>query len=393
VIVSTLVSFVDSEAFVASARTIWTTARDHARGRRVEIYAKISVRRRVARIANGERPFIFETAESGTALRLAGGGGPGAFAATPGTSKTATRSLLALVDRAPQTDDGAMPPPRGVGEPLRTDLDPGVPLPERERIAEALRGAAAGWIECGSTLEVLVGDDGWVAARRRNRTWGLRAGDRPTLFAARGFDALESGSFLQTDDPAEVRGEAGDDRVVLRPRAAATLVAALAAALHGAEGGAPPAPGPGWVLADEPEHPLGVSGGEFDDAGFGTRRRELAAGGRFLDRLEGPGTYRRPSFRDMPRPAASTLVLPDGTPEAGWGRGFERCRVIPIERDEWLLELGGRAGPDEVCFARMAPKLLIERCVAGRGPARIGAEGVLTPALVFEMKTHDMGGS
>ena len=387
-----LVSPLDPEAFVAAARAIWTTVRDHAVARRVEIYAKTSVRRRAARMAKGDHPLIFETSESGIALRLAGGGRPGAFVALPGMSRTVSRALLALVDNAPRPDDGVMPPAGSVAEPQRTDLDPVTPLPERETIAEALRGEGDGWIECGSTLEVLVGDGGWSATRLRNRTWGLRVGDRPTLFAARGFDAVSSGSFLRRDDPAEAGGAAGGDRVVLRPRAAGTLVAALAAALHGNDAGASIAPGPGWVLADEPEHPLGVSGGAFDDAGFGTRRRELAAGRRIIDHLDGPGTYRRPSFRDPPRPAASTLVLPDGTATAPGGRVFDRCHVIPIERDEWLLELGSPDRPEATSFAHVAPQVLVERCVSRRGRARIGAEGVLTPSLVFDLGSSDMGG-
>jgi predicted Zn-dependent protease len=105
---------------------------------------------------------------------------------------------------------------------------------------------------------------------------------------------------------------AGEVDLVLAPRAAASLVVALApAALAGSlpEIRRPSA----LVLYDDATVPGRPSSAPFDGAGRPTVRRILMEGGRPAGRLDAAGRHlERPSYRDLPKPAPAALVVAPG---------------------------------------------------------------------------------
>lgn len=382
------------EAIVARARLLRELASSRSGTERVEVYCKESSRVRASRgVTSGALEVSFAN-ESGMAVRIgAAAGQRSAFASVGGRSRDAMRWA---VDTAVAAGEGCGARMLSASEVVgmeRLDLDPSERLPASERLKEWIQGSpSADWIEAGVTVETLCGDSGWVAVRRRARSWALFDRTQPALAARR-----EAAGWELPEPPGSETGSApfppgrADARtIILLPEAAAPLVTALATVFHG-EGSRKGEPvGVGWCLEDDPLHLDGVCGGQFDDAGFPSARSTLAEGGRVVGILDGPGTYRRPSFRDAPTPGISTIrVLQDPPLSPPAGLLVRRCRVLPLEVDSWALELDGAdlsggSARGETWSLRADPRRLILACTGPSGVARLTGEGVLTPSLVFE---------
>ena len=133
-------------------------------------------------------------------------------------------------------------------------------------------------------------------------------------------------------------------------------------------------------------------GGEFDDAGFPTRRRILADGTQCTDSADGAGSLRRPSFRDPQRALPFQTVLEAGPEDPGqYGLLVSELAVHPLPDGRWILECDGilRRGAEWGPVVRgglisTTPAALVRSCVARVGPARNSHRGVRTPALLFE---------
>jgi len=180
--------------------------------------------------------------------------------------------------------------------------------------------------------------------------------------------------------------------VLLTPESSAMLVSALVRSLFitGEKAGAPV--GPAWEVIDDPRSADSLFGGRFDDVGFETRRRTLADGLRVAEPLAGPGSYRRPSFRDPPRPLPTHLVLESGG-ELSWEGGLvvSELALHPLPGGEWVLECDGTLAGNGFsglrvhrCQIRTTPMELVQRCAARIGEARLSHRGVVTPALLFD---------
>ena len=156
----------------------------------------------------------------------------------------------------------------------------------------------------------------------------------------------------------------GAIELILSPRAAAALVAALApAALSGS---LPDIRRPSaLVLHDDATAAGRPSSAPFDGAGRPTMRRLVVEGGRPVGRVEAEDVHReRPSYRDVPRPAPAALVVAPGVkaagPLPGGGVATPGCGVaihaaiVDIKPgNEWIVRVrrgelwkdGARTGP------------------------------------------------
>jgi hypothetical protein len=180
--------------------------------------------------------------------------------------------------------------------------------------------------------------------------------------------------------------------VLFTAEASGWIVPALVRVLNGRieTTGAPV--GPAWEVNEEPHAEGALFGGLADDAGFATRRLVLADGIRVIGPLIGPGTLRRPSFRDPPQPLPAQLSL-----EAGEDRGLSRGLIVtevalhPLPDGSWILECDGvlRRGnePDlrvRCARVRTTPAEMVQRCAERLGPAVATHRGTTTPALLFD---------
>jgi hypothetical protein len=180
--------------------------------------------------------------------------------------------------------------------------------------------------------------------------------------------------------------------VTFTAETSSVLVAALVRALHTGS----PAPdipvGPGWQVTDDPLAPDGLFGCSFDDAGFPTGRRVLADGEHGIGAVAGPGSLRRPSFRDPPCARPFHVVLEAGREKAGRdGLHVTELAIHPLPDGGWTLECDGilRRGAEWGPLVRQglistAPAALVRRCIGREGPARDSHRGIRTPSLVFE---------
>lgn len=396
-------------------------ARIAARGSRVEIFVRAS--RRVRAVHSGVGLETVEGTESGVGIRVRDRArrGEGFVAATFAAD---TSPVEALVRRA--LDDALHAPTTSSvwrDAPVeRSDIDSNSTLPSSEALAAWLSRAwgfladrvkeadatsprPSAWVETAETTEVLLDDLGTRALRSRRRAWAMAlfrgraladAPERPRFLVARDFDSLDAGTWAEDFDesPGPTRLPERPPALpwVLTPQAAAQLLPSLAAVVH-APGRRPGGRvGPGWRLFDDPTHERGLVGGTFDDLGFDAGRLELADGEVVRRSLDGPGTFRRPSYRDRPEPHPTTLVLEP--PDAGRPEQYYRVQAIrlhPLRGDRWILELDGvrreaDAGVEAFQGARAAvsPQALVEACIGGVGAPRAAGWGVVTPGLVFE---------
>jgi len=370
------------EAIVARTRSHRELASTRSGNERVEVYCKASSRVRVARGTEIGTVRVQFADETGMAVRIGSAKNDrSAFASVGGASPDAMRWAVDTALATGAWNRTRMLSPSEAGVIERLDLDRNDRLPPSERLAEWLQGCpSADWIEAAITVEALCGEQGWLAVRRRARSWALFDRLQPTLAARREARAwvLPDPPSLEPVGSAASHGRDQDPSIALSSEAAAPLVAALATRFHGEGAGTGAAVGVGWHLEDDPLHFEGVAGGVFDDAGFPSARSTLAEGGMIVGTLGGPGTYRRPSFRDAPQSGTSTvIVLPDPVFAPDPRQVVRRCRVLPLEVDSWVLDLGTRS-------VRADPRDLLSACAGAFGAPRMTAEGVFTPALVFE---------
>jgi hypothetical protein len=387
-----LKQFLDAEEFADSAMTLWRDASASMSTAPLELFVKAALRVRVTRDTVERDALVDRTLESGLAVRaLPADQKTAGFAAAAGISRDALRWAVdrACTYRARAT--AFVPGPEYSLPELRWDLDAPSSLPTEATLRSALsERPKIQWVEAGTTVEVVVGVDGWRAVRMRHRFWALAELPDAQLLAQRGFHGWESLLEAGVEDglhaSAILEGTASQS-TLLRPQAAGTLVAALVAAFHGPESPDWETCGAGWDLSDEPLHPNGLSGGSFDDAGFPAVTRALGRNGHWVGNLDGPGTIRRTSFREPPAESPTNLVIP-GKAQDGDRSYFEvasNCRVLRTSPNLWVLELtlSGREH-NRYRFVRVPPKRLLDACVSGVGANVVTAGGAIVPALVFE---------
>ena len=326
----------------------------------------------MSRERGADRLAVSDSIETGAALRWVSqdAGGP-MHVAIVGTSEAELARAAACAGVLRNADIGTLADDRLEVPAERLDLESPVRAPDELAIPAGFVRVELGW-----TTEVLVGPAGWIAVRTRARSSAVLSGGS-RLVARRGFGALSTAV-----EPSREARESRGDSVLLAPGAAAAVGARLAHIVHG------PAPelgrevGRGWIVDDEPQDARGLAGGVFDDAGFPTRRRALAIDGKIVGGIDGPGSYWRRSFRDPPLSLPSNLVIGGAIAEdASDIERVEECRVLPLGRREWVLEIPGRR-PSHL---RVDPMTLLARCAGTMGDAETTAEGVITPALLFRL--------
>jgi hypothetical protein len=367
----------DTNSLALEARKLWERGRRESGSSRVELYVKRATRRRVSRERVRDRSTVSDSIETGCAMRWVDrGASVPLHAAIVGTSGAELDRAVRAATVDHDADMGTFADERLELPDERFDLDPTSKEPEAAGLSERMRGAPwVEWVELGVTVEVLVGSGGWIAVRARTRSSALVSGGA-RLLACRGFDVLSE--LEKPEVSAEPRGQS----LVLAPSAAAAVVTRLVPFAHGPAPGLGRTVGSAWTISDEPRDPRGLAGGEFDDAGFPTQSRALAREGRIVAGIDGPGCYWRRSFRDLPRSLPSTLVVDgvDASTRSEPGEMIQDCRVLPLGRRTWVLELPGtRLG-----YLRIDPDSLLRGCTGVVGVPEMTAEGVITPGLIFD---------
>ena len=322
------------------------------------------------------------------------------FAAASGEGDRALGRCRSISRRTPGRTVSTCPWNR-VSQPAN-DIDPVRGVPEIEEMGSWLRDSAPegldwAWVEAGDVVETWLTGPDTVQARHRSRVWAAfmpsvdPPAARPMFLAARSWldltrrrPDLRWGERLVDPDP--VHPWPDDAQLVFSPETSAFLVHLLARVAHhpAAEPGS--AVGSGWVLHVGAKDTL--YGCDADDAGFPVEPRMLADGRHVLGNWGGPGHFRRASFRDEPEPTPSSLVLDppriDPPKRAAW---VTRADVHP-SGDAWLIRLEGRRYPEGAsfrpCWKRVRPRVLLDACLGGVGPAHEGHLGVVTPAVAFD---------
>jgi hypothetical protein len=336
---------------------------------------------------------IDRASESGVAVRVSRAGDDHAgFAAASGLSPEVVRWAVDMASTFDAQAPSAAPRPSDTIVSDRRDLDPHVGLPSEEVLSRGVKSRPKlEWIEVGTTVEVLIGAEEWTTARRRHRFWALGADPYSRLVAQRGFagwEALVDESGIDESAPASASTDLGV--ITLTRNAAGPIVAALVEAFHGPASVPPMDCGGGWDVSDEPVRPDGLVGGTFDDAGFPSISRPLAAKRLWLGKLSGPGTFHRSSFREPPRESATNLCIPSGTAESRPTRAAlaRRCRVLQLSQDLWVLELDLVSHPNrgeaERRWIRVQPQALVAACTSRVGCAKVTPGGPIVPGLSFE---------
>ena len=358
------------DRLVDDARALWRHASIGVGSERLELFMKTSARRKVTRDASGGSTSIDDVLESGLACRCfdphretAG------FAAAGGFSKQTVQWIAQRARTFDSTTTSLRPDAQTI-ESERADLDPGQDLPYADRLASCMGGVPAlEWIEVATTVEVLVGVEGWIACRRRNRTWLKSDGPAGKLWAIRGFDAF---GRQDCEPPTPVKD--GASALFVQPPAAGVLVAALEKAL----GSTGDACGDALEVDDVPDHALGLAGGCFDDAGFPTSHQTVAAGGYWVPRRLGPGNLWRRSYREPPAASNGNLVVSTRErPTDSVGRVVPTLNVIPLGAHVWVLDL-------ESSLVRVDPRDLAASIVGTGGPQAATAAGPIVPGLILD---------
>lgn len=390
--------FPDPEGELRETTRAWDRARRVASsGTAIEIYTRWSRRVRV-RIEPGVGRIEERGWDVGTAVRSHD---PSmstlGFAAASGRAAIEAVALARVALESAVRVPGASAPWSRRGERVLRDLDPTLELPSAGRLFDWLDGAAAGaarpatrWIEAAATVEAVAAEGlSWVRTRRR--VWAVALGEGlPETSAARSLEALPpvpAGPGLAAPSEGPIRGP-----LRFGPRALAVLVPSLVRALHG---GAPPLGlevGPGWEVRDDPRFPGAVVGGTFDDCGFEAVPRALSRRGRVIEGVQGPGTLRRGSYRDLPEPGPSLLVVTPPMAALSEDRlDVLSLRIEPATPKRWRLEMDGErwvagrsAGGVRGAGLWTDPVTLARACVAGSGEPAPCGWGVLSPALIFE---------
>ena len=386
-----------------SSERLFAIAKAASRGLRLELYSRATIRVRARREAGSRAPILESGRDEGLAVRTQDRHGRVRFAAVSGIEPAAVSAALAAATGSPGV---AIEQPWVTGVPdILTDVVSGS-SPRAEELARWLRAAVpAGcpaWVEAGHTVETIVADGGLRAIRARDRLWAVaivsRAGEeRPRMVAGRALSeldpaALAPSAVLETP-PIAVRDIRSRLPWIVEPAEASILVKSLATALCGPEGSESVPVGRGFCLEENPQSPLGLAGGAFDDAGFPTRVNLLTIGGFTARSPLGPGHYRRDSFRDPPQPGFGTLVIADGTDERPEDCILlEGLRVSHLAADRWTLELAGTwieqgrpVRPLAATSMTTDPVDLVQRFRGAVGPARACPNGIATPTLILEL--------
>jgi len=369
----------------------------------VELYHRAAIVLRLTRSAD-HSPDTFQAGrEDGLALRAGLEPGRLTFVAVSGFDETSLGWAVDQVVRgqAAPTSDALWP--RG-GDRISVDIDPSLRLPAPAEMQSwldmAAEVAAAGpaRLEVAATFESWATNDGLRASRGRTRAWAIVESRHPLAIAARCWEGLAPDGWAKlVDDRARPDGEpvpppGGPLPILFSPEASAKLVHTIVRALHRSPECIGLPVGPGWRLEDDPLDPEALLGGTFDDAGFPTERRLLADGTTVVGVLDGPGSLRRPAFRDPPQSLPANLVVRAPAtalpPRAGL---VSSISIHPVEPGSWILELdgaaleAGRTGPPIAnWFVRVDPGELVRRCLGSVGPARSSHRGVTTSALLFD---------
>jgi len=324
------------------------------------------------------------------------------FAASSGGDAAALGRALDLAARGPAAA-GAAEAWHRRRELLHTDHDAEAELPRVEELKEWLARAVANsgvepkdqrraWVEVALTIESWAMGGGMQATRRRRRAWAYLEPDPgpPVIVAARNWAELPAEGWaraLADRRSGERRGNGTS--LAFSPEASAILVEALVRAIHTGDGRAGHQVGPGWVLDAKPLTPGALFGGRFDDSGFPVADASLADGSRVTGLVRGPGSMRRPSFRDPPVGLASHVVVRPS------GAETPPVPIVPVSGvsihafpgGEWVLELTLPRGEGQAAAhttLRSRPEELIRRCVDTFGPVRASHRGVVTPALILD---------
>ena len=364
------------ESLLSDARSLWERARLATRGRSVEVYVKHARRWGLRRDPDRASLHEHEVLEVGTACRWTIDGERAvAHVAMVGTDLGRLQHVIESASAVPRTDPASLateadpPEQREDREPPGARFDP---VEVRQWMSEATSISS---VELGLTTEILVGPGGWRTLRTRARSSAL-IGRLPQLVARRGFDVTHLP--VAVDERAELVGSS--PTLHLAPPAAAPLVMALVHAAHSSRPWVGEETGKGWDVQDQPASPEGLAGGAFDDAGFPTEARALAAGGRVIAGLDGPGTYWRRSYRDAPLPLPSTIVVGAADIRPAPARVIHACRVLPLDRENWMLELPGEPSR----YVRTGPAELLRSVRGVFGSPDPTPDGVVTPGLVLE---------
>lgn len=404
---------IDPDAQWERTERVWESAVAAGRGAggyRVELYTRASRRLRV-RLPGSGVPLVEYGVDSGLAVRLhdpdeavlgfAAGAGIAPEVAACATRMAAAR--LVPCDHAPWSES----------QGDRFDVRDGPHrLPDPENLARwlctAVPDAEGGladepWVEASVTVETLRNDTcGWLRGRRR--VWAACLSPVVSLRGAEPVArvvAAEDPGALPPDpwstvsfpvfEPTGPHGASSSEGVIFDGDALATLVPALARSLYAGGAANGVETGPGWIVADDPSHPLSLVGGSWDDAGFPSRRRLLADGCRSVGWLEGPGCLLRGSFRDPPESAVSLLTVhPPAVSPPRKAHLVRAARIHPlypawiIETDGVLLREGTPCGEFSGHCIATNPRSLVRSCVGGIGEPGLRAGVVLSPALCFE---------
>ncbi len=373
-----------------------------ARPGELELYHRFASSLRVMRRA-GKAVGQVHGSEEGIAARLrVSGGNRAAFAACTGCDAERVRRMIreAITDEPGQDHH---PGTWSTGDGSKHDEDP-VDLPDVRRLESWIEESWDGrgsrpleaWVEVASIAETWVADGGSSATRKRCRGWSVvRSVGKPIVIAHRNWTQMDPTGWRGIAEDRWLAGRrqaelpAGRVSLLFNPETSAALVRALVGALGGSATGPV---GPAWDLRDDPLDPNALFGGIFDDAGFTTTTRQLADGRRWIGRLEGPGHFRRASFRDPPTTRSIYLtVRARNDPPPRSGVLVSSLEIHAVDPDRWVLELGGAlledgrpVAPLPTAFVSGSPMEWVERCVASIGPPRESYLGVRTPALVFD---------
>jgi len=388
----TLPSF-EIDFVVERARELWRDASARTARSQVELYAKVAQRIRVNRGPSRGRHDYSRSVETGVAVRTLNSRVESAgFAASSGLSRDAVRWVLERAVSRDRLVSGESPDTAGIVRQDSYDLDAVQALPTESGLLEEVEAdPSVEWIEAGITSEVLLGATGRLTARRRHRVWGLVQTDSTRVIARRSLMEWRDARLRSEVESANTsaRSLPVNQSVTFLPDAAAPIVLALVGWAHlrapsiGLEGGN------GWSVDDDPRHLEGLSGGIFDDAGFLAESRALAREGTRIGQISGSGTMWRRSFRDPPEPAPSNLTMPPGLgyQDRPQGEVVDRCRVIRLNADLWVLELefvpGGRFSRRRA-YPRVSPAELLGRCSSRIGMPQVTPDGPIVPSLVFE---------
>ncbi len=382
----------DIDSLADRARSLGRLANLRAGKSRVELYVKASFRRRLERGSIGVAPLIAQVFESGIAVRAFPRRGDRAgFGASSGLTSEAVRWVVDTACSGRDRVTASTPSSSNLPAGDRWDLDRVPPPIDELALIESLANfPQVRWAEEGTTVEILVGLDGWLAGRRRHRFWACRDGGQTRLAAQRGTVGWDK--LLDTLCAHQTSGLAnggGSERgLILTPDAAAPLVAALVARMHMSADGAGEALGAGWSLNDDPLRNDGLTGGSFDDAGFPSGLKPLAVDGIWVGQLNGPGHLRRASYREPPTDSATNLVMESqgATSQATHDLIATSCRVIKASDQLWVLELGStESGAKNTGkrWLRINPEALVGSCSARLGAQVVTASGPIVPSLRF----------